>query len=91
MKFKIFLEGRIIKLPMKSTSFKGKEALYTAKIGNADIDIYRTPSGYWNATITISKYGEDDWSEEVINGASSKKEMVQWVIDFLNKSKKFKK
>lgn len=72
----------------KSTVLKLKKSskgYYTAQIGRIDVQIYKAElADYWSSTITVGKYGDDDWQEESIQG-STKKEVVMYVKKFIDK------
>ena len=57
---------------------------YETQIGNTQIEVYRAngSNSYWSSTITIGKYGDDDYKEESIQ-APTKKELVGYIQNFI--------
>ncbi len=68
---------------------------YSAVIGRIRVSVYQAESKqYWSSTVEIGTYGDDDYSEEIIQG-STKAEVVKYIekhiknnLDVINRKPK---
>lgn len=56
---------------------------YDAKIGNIEISLYKG-KGYWSSTVTVGKYGDNNWQEQIFQG-QTKSEVVRDIETFIRK------
>jgi hypothetical protein len=71
------------KLKLKKVS----AGYYEATVGNIQVELYKADgAAYWSSTITVGKYGDDDWSEESLQ-ANSKRDLIKDIETFIKRLK----
>ncbi len=72
-----------VSVPQKLKLKKHSPGVYSGKVGNIDVQIYRAESGkYWSSTVTVGEYGSSIYQEESIQGRS-KQELRQDIDKFI--------
>ena len=79
MKFKQYINES--KLRLKKID-KGQ---YEAQIGNIEIDVYKAKD-YWSSTVTVGKYGDNNWQEQIFQG-NTKAEVMKDIQNYIRKVK----
>jgi hypothetical protein len=56
---------------------------YECNVGRIKVEVYKAElADYWSSTITVGKYGDDDWREESFQ-AYTKRELVKGIEKFI--------